>query len=92
MAETCQIALQRLRWLTDKKSLEEKLPSSPYASVDPAPPSSERDIETLRRTLMDENKSLFERYRAMFSLRNLGTVESVNALGEGEIIFIYYIL
>lgn len=32
---------------------------------------------------MDEKESLFARYRAMFSLRNLGTEESIVALAEG---------
>lgn len=84
VAETCQIALQRLNWIAEGKSDNEKLPDSRYMSVDPAPPSCETDISKLRAILMDENKSLFERYRAMFSLRNLGTTESINTLGEGN--------
>ena len=47
-----------------------------YVSVDPAPPlgSSEEatSIHHLRAKLLDTTLSLFERYRAMFSLRNLG--------------------
>lgn len=62
----------------------EKLSKSPYSSIDPAPPSSENNVETLSKTLMDESKPLYERYRAMFSLRNLATTESINALGEGN--------
>lgn len=82
VAETCQIALQRLDWVANDSS-KEVLSQSSYNSVDPAPPSKDNDIETLRKVYMDENKPLFERYRAMFSLRNLGTTESINALGEG---------
>ncbi|KAI8435770.1 hypothetical protein MSG28_004002 [Choristoneura fumiferana] len=81
VAETCQIALQRLAWVAEDKS--ESLSQSRYASVDPAPPSSEGDIAKLSSTLMDENRPLFERYQAMFTLRNIGTTESINALGEG---------
>ncbi|XP_045497573.1 deoxyhypusine hydroxylase [Colias croceus] len=81
VAETCQIALQRLSWVA--QSNDEKLSRSKFLSIDPAPPSTEQDIETLKGTMLDESKSLFERYRAMFSLRNLGTTESINALGEG---------
>ncbi|PNF36784.1 hypothetical protein B7P43_G11167 [Cryptotermes secundus] len=33
--------------------------------------------------LKDENLNLFDRYRAMFTLRNLKTSESILALGEG---------
>ncbi|XP_038212226.1 deoxyhypusine hydroxylase [Zerene cesonia] len=81
VAETCQIALQRLSWVS--QSSDENLSRSKFLSIDPAPPSTEQDVETLKSTMLDEKKSLFERYRAMFSLRNLGTTESINALGEG---------
>ncbi|GBP38382.1 Deoxyhypusine hydroxylase [Eumeta japonica] len=81
VAETCQIALQRLAWLANVK--ESNLTYSKYASIDPAPPSPETDVVKLKDILMDEKQSLFARYRAMFSLRNLGTTESINALGEG---------
>ncbi|XP_034830630.1 deoxyhypusine hydroxylase [Maniola hyperantus] len=83
VAETCQIALQRLKWIKDESTNNSNLSQSRYASIDPAPPSKEVNIEELKKTMMDERKSLFERYRAMFSLRNLGTMESINALGEG---------
>ncbi|CAH0719505.1 unnamed protein product, partial [Brenthis ino] len=82
VAETCQIALQRLKWIEEENS-KESLSQSRYASIDPAPPSNELNVEKLKETMMNENKSLFDRYRAMFSLRNLGTTESINALGEG---------
>lgn len=82
VAETCQIALQRLNWVAN--DVKEDLSKSLYTSVDPAPPSVENDIQQLSKILMDENIPLFDRYRAMFSLRNLGTTESVIALGEGE--------
>ncbi|CAK1547060.1 unnamed protein product [Leptosia nina] len=81
VAETCQIALQRLNWVRYESN--ENLSKSKFLSIDPAPPSSEENVESLRSTMMDETESLFERYRAMFSLRNLGTTESINALGEG---------
>ncbi|XP_026317532.1 deoxyhypusine hydroxylase [Hyposmocoma kahamanoa] len=81
VAETCQIALERLNWVAN--DVKEDLSKSLYTSVDPAPPSVENDIQQLSKILMDENIPLFDRYRAMFSLRNLGTTESVIALGEG---------
>lgn len=37
--------------------------SNPYKSVDPAPPSLVLDTETLQSTLLDESRSLFDRYR-----------------------------
>ena len=52
-------------------------------SVDPAPPSVNNDITALKGRLLDETLPLFDRYRAMFSLRNVGTSEAVLALAEG---------
>ncbi len=43
---------------------------SVHLSVDPAPPLQETDTDTLQQLLMDETLPLFQRYRAMFSLRN----------------------
>lgn len=67
-----------------------------YTSIDPAPPTSgllkakpapealSRDsIESLRLSLTDPAVPLFERYRAMFALRNIGTNEAVDALASG---------
>ncbi|RVE48051.1 hypothetical protein evm_007238 [Chilo suppressalis] len=82
VAETCQIALERLNWVANDGA-SEKLSKSPYSSVDPAPPSSENDVQTLKNTMMNESKPLYDRYRAMFSLRNMATTESIIALGEG---------
>ncbi|XP_067011128.1 deoxyhypusine hydroxylase [Anabrus simplex] len=83
VAETCQLALGRIKWLASSGEEEEKLPRNPYTSVDPTPPSPETDVSILKKTLVDDTKSLFERYRAMFALRNLNTKESTLALGEG---------
>eukprot|EP00061_Rhincodon_typus_P017483 g46191.t1 len=43
----------------------------------------EKDIKKLRETLLDESLPLFDRYRAMFALRNIGSQEAVLALGDG---------
>jgi hypothetical protein len=43
---------------------------SVHLSVDPAPPLQETDTDRLQQLLMDETLPLFQRYRAMFSLRN----------------------
>lgn len=84
VAETCQLAVQRIEWLKDKCPQEnDYLSSNPYKSVDPAPPSVVLDTETLQNTLLDESCPLFDRYRAMFSLRNKGDNESVLALARG---------
>jgi deoxyhypusine monooxygenase len=67
-----------------------------YTSVDPAPPTSGllagkaksgnvtgSNVEDLRSILLDTQVPLFERYRAMFALRNIGTAAAVDALAAG---------
>jgi len=112
IAETCQLAIARIRWLTEKKSKpaidgEAKLDpslsaqedkkggddeaesvssasSSSYASIDPAPPaSSALSTAELKTILLDTKKSLFDRYRAMFALRDRGDKDSILALSAG---------
>ena len=41
-----------------------------------------KNLEELTNILLNENKSLFKRYRAMFSLRNKGGEEEVRALSQ----------
>lgn len=82
VAETCEIALDRVRWLQSKTETDLK-DDNPYASVDPSPPAASKDIAELTKVLLDEQARLYDRYRAMFSLRNLRTEESINALGLG---------
>lgn len=81
MAETCQLAVRRLEWLQENK---QDPCASPYLSVDPAPPAEETDVAKLRETLLDESRTLFDRYRAMFALRNLGGQAAVLALADGK--------
>ena len=67
-----------------------------FTSIDPAPPTSEllggkgkpedmsdAAVAKLKVQLLDTKLSLFERYRAMFSLRNIGTDAAIDALAEG---------
>ncbi|XP_049286597.1 deoxyhypusine hydroxylase [Anopheles funestus] len=82
VAETCEIALERVRWLKQKQEQSLK-DENPYASVDPTPPAASKSVEELQRILMDESDSLFNRYRAMFALRNLRTEEATLALATG---------
>ena len=58
--------------------------STKFLSVDPAPP--QRDVVAvpeLKEILLNTKLSLFERYRAMFALRDIGTEEAVLALAAG---------
>nr|NVI76118.1 nero [Cucujiformia] len=82
VAETCQLAIDRIEWLRNAKEDDDKLSKSSYRSIDPAPPALTDDIALLKSILSDENSSLFDRYRAMFSLRNSGTPEAITVLGE----------
>lgn len=86
VADTCQLGVKMLEYRESDASRDEKglLPANPYASVDPAPPLLEKDVNKLRALLLDDKASLFERYRAMFTLRNIGSEECILALAEGE--------
>jgi deoxyhypusine monooxygenase len=86
VADTCQIAVAKLEYETTQqyKNEEGRLSKNPYESVDPAPPLLENDVQNLRCILLDESKTLFERYRAMFSLRNIGSEESIIAIADGK--------
>lgn len=78
--ETCEIAVDMIEW----RERGEKSPKGNYLSVDPAPAlNGATQIEDLRATLLDSSKSLFHRYRAMFSLRDLNTDDSALALVAG---------
>ncbi|XP_028403204.1 deoxyhypusine hydroxylase-like [Dendronephthya gigantea] len=86
VAETCELALERIKWLQERQTHEkDKISSNPYSSVDPAPPdlNSLNDTVSLRKALLDESLPLFKRYRALFSLRNIGGTKAVVALAEG---------
>lgn len=67
-----------------------------FTSIDPAPPTSkllagtskpedasDSSVALLQSTLVDVKRPLFERYRAMFALRNIGTPAAVEALSSG---------
>ena len=99
IAETCQIALDRVRWASSSSSKKAAAATggragvvgaadsaNPYDSVDPAPPvagAEARSTEELRAALLDTSASLFERYRALFALRNDGSDAAVLAIVDG---------
>lgn len=87
VSQTCQLALQRIEYFTttqkDAASNNEQstLDPSPYLSVDPTPPASASiPTQQLRDCLLDENARIFDRYRAMFALRNRGGSDAIGAL------------
>jgi deoxyhypusine monooxygenase len=83
IAETCQIAIDLIEW----KNSNSKSDNSVFLSVDPAPPfqlnGENCTALSFQKILMDESESLFNRYRAMFSLRNMNSDESSLSLLEG---------
>jgi len=81
IAETCQIAVDRIRYFQNLPFDERESLSSLYDSIDPAPSySSPLTTEKLKEKLLDSSLSLFERYRALFSLRDRRDKESVEAM------------
>jgi len=85
VAETCELAVERLRWLKTQRN-SDSLSHNPYNSIDPAPPSADAaslSTDDLKKILVDEALPLFRRYRAMFELRNRGGSEAVAALCAG---------
>jgi deoxyhypusine monooxygenase len=82
VAETCELAIERIQYEQAQKEQQEV--ASPYASVDPAPADTTlQGVQALGDKLMDTQETLFNRYRAMFALRNIGTDEAVLQLARG---------
>ncbi|KAL5792781.1 hypothetical protein ACOSP7_001375 [Xanthoceras sorbifolium] len=81
--ETCELALSRIEDLKTSgddnvSSMTEK---SPFMSVDPAAPASYcSSVAKLREVLLDEEKGMYDRYAALFALRNNGGDEAVSAI------------
>ena len=109
VAETCQLAVQRMAWYDKKQAEEEEEKRTQeagqqqqhmaaaeeggesekavvikrYLSVDPAPPAAPgTPTERLVAALLDESAEtpIFDRYRALFSLRDAGGAPAVSAL------------
>lgn len=83
ISETCELAIQRIKWLNSPESKTRDGATDMFKSVDPAPPSQDHSIAEAERKLLDESLPLFERYRAMFALRNANTDASALALTKG---------
>ncbi|CDO95991.1 unnamed protein product [Kluyveromyces dobzhanskii CBS 2104] len=84
--QTCELAIDRIKWETSDEAKREALQESLYSSIDPAPPLSLENnykIQELQNILNDQSRPLFERYRAMFRLRDIGNDEACLALASG---------
>ena len=84
--QTCELAIGRIEWENSEAARKERIEKSQFSSIDPAPPmalDTEQDVDKLTNFLNDQSKPLFERYRAMFRLRDIGTTEAVLGLATG---------
>lgn len=84
--QTCELSIARIKWQNSEKAKGETIEKSMYDSIDPAPPlpkDSVSDVVKLQEMLNDQDSSLFNRYRAMFRLRELGTDDACKALETG---------
>ena len=88
LSETCEIALGVMGWRESGGDPDE-MPAAcacmlnPYSSVDPAPPHpshATKSMVEIGDILCDASLPIFERYRAMFSLRNVGGADAVAQL------------
>lgn len=84
LSETCDLALDRLKWYNESQANKNEESTSPYDTVDPTPSFPDNmSLENLRAIYLDESRSLFERYRALFTLRNIGSPEAIAVICEG---------
>lgn len=87
--QTCELAIERINWVKQSAENPENLQQSIYSSIDPAPPlaantqDSAKEVAHLQTELNNTKVSLFNRYRAMFRLRDIGSDDAVHALASG---------
>lgn len=84
--ETCMIAVERVEWILNngKDKKENDSDENIFNTVDPAPPlENVKSTSELGDILCDQSRPLYERYRAMFSLRNKSTDADIIALTKG---------
>ncbi|CAG7838068.1 unnamed protein product [Allacma fusca] len=85
IAETCQLALKRIQEAESDTVVDDSI----YKTNDPAFSMKSREsadasnIAELQDLLLDPKTSLYNRYKAMFTLRNIGNEPAIRALCEG---------
>ena len=80
VADTCQLALSKLDWVKTDEAIGFDFKDNPFKTNDPAPPFMKGSMNDWVQLINDESLSLFDKYRVMYSLRNTGTDEAVDAL------------
>jgi len=56
--------------------------SSDYETVDPAPMAPEDNIADLEERLFNKGLSMFQRYRALFKLRHIGSAAAIDVIAK----------
>jgi deoxyhypusine monooxygenase len=88
--ETCEISVENINWMKSTNYGEteglNKL-NLKYHTNDPSPPfnfTNEKysDIQKIKKIMHDEKETLFNRYRALFTLREFNNDEAVQVLCE----------
>lgn len=88
LSQTCQLAMDVMEWRAhggDPNTMPAACACmlNPYSTIDPAPPHpshANTPISELGDLLLNHRAAMFERYRAMFSLRNRGGADAVQQL------------
>ncbi|ORY26316.1 putative Deoxyhypusine hydroxylase [Naematelia encephala] len=84
--ETCEIAIGKIEFDHSEEG-KRRQPNLDFPTIDPAPAFTHagESVEILRSQMLDTKLQLFERYRAMFALRDYGAAskDAVHALADG---------
>lgn len=89
--ETCEISVENINWMKKTNNGESEgldKVQLVYHTNDPAPPfnfkmdSNYSTLEKIREIMHDERESLFNRYRAIFTLREFNSDKAVEILTE----------
>ena len=89
VAQTCQLGVHKIE--LEQREGSDNGDCKKYSSVDPAPAFgrlghfNELDRITHSQKCLMTDSPLFEKYQALFTLRNIGTEECVKILGEALI-------
>jgi len=79
--ETCDMALRRIQWHISQSDVGVNLQPGKFISIDPAPPSDKSlTVPALEALLLDSSAALFDRYGALFALRNRGGADAIAAM------------
>ncbi|XP_015781303.1 deoxyhypusine hydroxylase [Tetranychus urticae] len=84
VSQTCLLSLDKIKWQDNVDEFELKaVRCERFSTHDPAPQFADsKTLEELESILMDKKSSLHNKYRALFSLRNMANSDGVHSLGK----------